>query len=158
MGAPVAPIPGPRTHAGRLLDPQPEAEGVATLALCNRMCDDLSNLNEQSKITGTDEVPVELLAQTWHDDMLWYGPGGIGSCYTIGRYIEQHSLPFRRGLADKTFNGHVARIAEGEFAAWFGWPNLTNRLGGGYLGLPEGTRVVDMRVVGAFNSFLGRPS
>merc|ERR1712118_157403 len=100
--------------------------------------------------TGTDEVPVELLAQTWHDDMLWYGPGGIGSCYTIERYIEQHSLPFRRGLADKTFNGHVARIAEGEFAAWFGWPNLTNRLGGGYLGMPEGTRVADMRVVDLF--------
>ena len=33
--------------------------------------------------------------------------------YTIGRYIEQHSLPFRRGLTEKRFNGHVARIAEG---------------------------------------------
>ena len=36
------------------------------------------------------------------------------------RYIEQHSLPFRRGLTDKRFNAHIARIAEGEFAAWFG--------------------------------------
>eukprot|EP01047_Picozoa_sp_COSAG01_P009699 COSAG01_NODE_401_length_17529_cov_47.865806_15_plen_162_part_00 len=152
-GAHIFPHPGPRTHAGLLFDPQPENEGIRTLALCNQMCDDLSNLNELSKVTGSDEVPVELMAQSWHDDMLWYGPGGTGSTYTIERYLEQHSLPFRRGLADKRFNGHVARIAEGEFCAWFGWPNLSNRLNGGYLGLPEGKQEGEMRVVGALRDY-----
>jgi hypothetical protein len=147
-GSSLAPHPGPRTHAGRLLEPQAAAETAATVELCNRMVADLNELNEISRETGVDEVPVALLAKTWHDDMLWYGPGGIGSTYTIARYIEQHSMPFRSGLADKCYNGHVARIAEGEYEAWFGWPNLTNRLSGGFLGLPEGNQEVEMRVVG----------
>lgn len=144
----ISPYPGPRTHAGLLLEAQPAEEGATTLALCNQMSADLSSLNEQSKLTGRDEVPVELMEKTWHDDMIWYGPGGVGSAYTIARYIDQHSMPFRRGLADKKFNKHYARIAEGEYAAWFGWPNLTNRLKGGYLGLPEGAKEAEMRVVG----------
>ena len=124
-GAQLAPHPGPRTHAGRLLEPAPAAETAATVELCNRMIDDLNELNEISRETGVDDVPVELLAKTWHDDMLWYGPGGIGSTYTIARYIEQHSMPFRTGLADKRYNGHIARIAEGDYEAWFGCESST---------------------------------
>ena len=44
------------------------------------------------------------------------------------RYQRQHQLPFRRNLYDKAFHGHVARIAEGAYEAWFGWPNLTNKV------------------------------
>ena len=45
------------------MQPQPQTEGAATLALCNRMADDLDELNEQSRRrrTGSDVVPVELL-------------------------------------------------------------------------------------------------
>ena len=48
---------------GRMMQPQPQTEGAATLALCNRMADDLDELNEQSRRrrTGSDVVPVELL-------------------------------------------------------------------------------------------------
>lgn len=45
-------------------------------------------------------------------------------------------MPFRQNLIDKTFSGHVARIAEGHYESWFGWPNLTNRASGGFMGLP----------------------
>ena len=78
--------------------------------------------------------------------MIWWGPHGIGATYTIPRYIEQHQRPFRTQLTNRIFNGHVCRIAEGNFGGFFGWPNLTLTSAGGYLGLPEGT-VGDMRVV-----------
>jgi hypothetical protein len=135
--------PGPRTHDGILLDPQDSSESRKTMDLVNRMIDDLTELN----ISGNDLCPPEVLQKTWHDDMIWYGPTGIGATYTIPRYQEQHQYPFRTQLKDKVFNGHVARFAEGNYAGFFGWPNLTNTPTGGFLGLPGNDVRADMRVV-----------
>lgn len=135
--------PGPRTHDGLLYDDAPEEEGDATLALVNEMIDDLSELNE----SGSMGCPPEVLERTWSEDMIWYGPAGIGATYTIPRYQEQHQLPFRNNLGDKKFHGHVCRFAEGDFACFFGWPNLTNTPLGGFMGLPASDRTVEMRVV-----------
>lgn len=134
--------PGPRTHDGVIVTPQPIEETEKTTALVNRMIDDHSKLNE----TG-GRCPPQLLQKSWHDDMIWHGPAGIGSTYTIERYQEQHQHPFRDQLKDKVFNGHVARIAEGHYAGFFGWSNLTNTPTGGFLGLPANETRADMRVV-----------
>ncbi len=135
--------PGPRTHDGLLYDDAPEEESDATLALVNEMIDDLSELNE----SGSMGCPPEVLERTWSEDMIWYGPAGIGATYTIPRYQEQHQLPFRNNLGDKKFHGHICRFAEGNFACFFGWPNLTNTPLGGFMGLPASDRTVEMRVV-----------
>lgn len=135
--------PGPRTHDGILLDAQLPEESELTRVLLNRMIADLSDLNK----SANDDCPPELLAKTWHDDMIWYGPTGIGATYTIPRYQEQHQYPFRQHLKDKVFNGHIARFAEGNYAGFFGWPNLTNTPTGGFLGLPGNDVRADMRVV-----------
>ncbi|MEM8664277.1 MAG: nuclear transport factor 2 family protein, partial [Pseudomonadota bacterium] len=86
---------------------------------------------------------------TWHEDMVWWGPAGIGSTYTIDRYIEQHQGPFRRHIKDRRYNGHVCRLAEGSFGGFFGWANLTVTNGGGFMGLPAGSPA-DMRVVDVY--------
>jgi len=135
--------PGPRTHDGLLFEPQDQRESQKTLELVNRMIGDLTDLNKNEN----DCPPPDLLTKTWHDDMIWYGPAGIGASYTIPRYQEQHQYPFRRGLKDKVFNGHICRFAEGNYAGFFGWPNLTNTATGGFLGLPASGTAADMRVV-----------
>jgi len=135
--------PGPRTHDGLLFADAPEAEGVATLALVNEMVNDLTELNE----SGAMGCPPEVLEKTWSKDMIWYGPAGIGASYTIPRYQEQHQLPFRNHLDDKKFYGHICRFAEGNFACFFGWPNLSNRPIGGFLGLPGSDVNAQMQVV-----------
>jgi predicted ester cyclase len=135
--------PGPRSHDGVLLDAQPAEESERTMELVNRMIADHSALN-----VGDDhDCPPELLAKTWHEDMIWYGPTGIGATYTIRRYQQQHQYPFRRHIKDKVFNGHIARFAEGNYAGFFGWANLTNTPTGGFLGLPGNEVKADMRVV-----------
>lgn len=78
--------------------------------------------------------------------MLWWGPEGIGATYTIPRYIEQLQRPFRSMLKDRAFNGHVVRLAKGNFGGFFAWPNLSLTPTGGFMGLPAGPRA-DMRVV-----------
>ena len=138
--------PGPRTHDGLQTGPCDPAEAQATMDLLNRMIGDLDALNRN----GEDRCPPEYLARTWHEDMAWYGPAGIGATMSIPRYQKQHQYPFREGLADKVYNGHVARIAEGNYAAFFGWPNLTNRPAGGFLGLPATQTSGDMRVVDVY--------
>jgi hypothetical protein len=140
------PYPGPRTHDGLLYADAPPAEGSATLDLVNRMVADLTELNR----SGSMDCPPEILEKTWHPDMLWYGPAGIGATYTIPRYQEQHQPPFRANLADKQGLGHVCRFAEGHYACFFGWPNLRNRPIGGFLGLPGGNVTADMQVVDVY--------
>ena len=135
--------PGPRTHDGLLIEPQDQQESQKTLKLVNQMISDLTDLNKNEN----DCPHPDLLKKTWHDDMIWYGPAGIGASYTIPRYQEQHQFPFRRGLKDKVFNGHICRFAEGNYAGFFGWPNLTNTPIGGFLGLPASNIAADMRVV-----------
>lgn len=131
--------PGPRTHDGLLYEPQDPAESARTLNLINRMIDDL---------VGSDlESPQDELAQTWHDDMIWFGPAGIGASYTRERYQEQHQGPFSDGLDDIRFNGHICRLAEGSYGGFFGWSNLSMKPCGGFLGLPAFNKDVNMRVV-----------
>ncbi len=138
--------PGPLTHDGLLFDAQDPSTGRETLALTERMIEDLSEANRIAAETGDDRMSPDVLRKTWHDDMIWNGSAGIGASYTVERYQHQHSYPFRFNLTDKVFNGHVARFAEGNYAAWFGWPNLSNRATGGFLGMTAG-QSAEMRVV-----------
>lgn len=139
--------PGPRSHTGLLFEDAPREQATDMLALVNRMVDDLTELNE----SGAMGCPPEVLEKTWDSDMIWYGPCGIGASYTIPRYQLQHQLPFRNNLTDKKFNGHVCRFAEGDYACFFGWPNLSNKPIGGFLGLPGGEIPADMQVVDVYS-------
>ena len=132
--------PGPRTHDGLLFAPQPEAEGKKTLTLFLRMIDRL--LAEDVHTTNTD------LALDWTDDMIWWGPGGIGAPYTQQRYLEQHCIPFEEGLKWGTFFGHRTELAEGHYGGFFGWPTFDVTSLGGYIGLaPRSDKPASMRVV-----------
>lgn len=142
--------PGPRTHDGLLFNEQEPSQAKKTLVLINRMIADLSAANQQALETGDNAVPPSVLAKTWHDDMIWYGPEGIGATYTIERYQHQHQYPFRFNLSGKTFNGHIARFAEGNYGCFFGWPNLTNTSTGGFLGMTASATPADMRVVDVY--------
>ena len=133
--------PGPMTHDGLLYDDADPTEGERTLDVINGM---VGHINNWKKYATRQEE----LAESWHDEMVWWGPAGIGATYTIDRYVEQHQGPFREFIVDRTFNGHVARIAEGNFGGFFGWANLNVTNAGGYLGMTAGSpsemRIVDV--------------
>ena len=131
--------PGPQTHDGMLLDSQAADAGVATLEAINAMIGDL----------GTWQLGLPLeeeLARTWHDDMIWWGPAGIGATYTIERYAKQHSGPFRSAFYDRSFTGHRAKLAEGHFGGFFGWPNFTAKHKG-FMGVPASDIDAEFRVI-----------
>lgn len=135
--------PGPRTHDGLLLTPQDPNETQKTIELVNRMIGDLNALNK----SGNDKPTPAYIAQCWDEDMVWFGPTGIGATFTIEGFQKQHQFPFRENLGDKKFNGHIARCAEGNYLGFFGWANLTNKNRGGFLGLPKSDVDAEMRIV-----------
>ena len=134
--------PGPLTHDGLLFAPQPPEEGQKTLAAIDYMVGDIKTWRG-----GREEPLVEELRRSWNEDMVWWGPAGIGATYTIERYAEQHSGPFRAGFKDRIFNGHICRIAEGHYGGFFGRPNLTLTPTGGFMGMPASEVPGDMRVI-----------
>ena len=137
--------PGPRTHDGLQYDGA--ADGSETLELINRMIGDIAaNSNAKDVVAPRDATPQEELSRCWHDQMIWWGPDGIGATYTIDRYVEQDQRPFRTQLENRQFHGHVAKLAEGNYGGFFGWSNLSVTPTGGYMGLPAGPRA-EMRVV-----------
>ena len=132
--------PGPMTHDGLLFEAQPPEEGRATIAAIEAMISDLGTW--RSGLSLTDE-----LARTWHDDMLWWGPEGIGSTYTIERYAKQHSGPFRGAFSDRSKTQHIARVSEGHFGGFFGWPNFSATLTGPFMGMAPTGKRGDFRVI-----------
>ena len=132
--------PGPITHDGLLISAQPPEEGAATLALINSMIIDLGQWN-----SGLDLH--EELARTWRDDMIWWGPTGIGATYTIDRYAQQHSGVFRSAFTDRSRTKHLCRLAEGNYGGFFGWANFTARPTGGFMGMPATGAPGEFRII-----------
>ena len=135
--------PGPAPHDALLFEDADPAEGQKTLNVMHSMINDLGQWDSG--------LPLEEeLAQSWHDDMIWWGPAGIGATYTIARYAKQHSGPFRAAFSDRTGTGHVARFAEGNYSGFFGWPNFSAKPTGGYLGLPPSDKSCEFRVIDVY--------
>lgn len=132
--------PGPMAHDGLLYDCVKPQEGQKTLDAINAMISDLGQW--QSGLPLEDE-----LARTWHQDMLWWGPHGIGSSYTIERYARQHSGPFRAAFSERSQTRHICRVAEGHFGGFVGWPNFTARLTGSFMGHAPTGDIGDFRVI-----------
>ena len=132
--------PGPMTHDGLVFGERPAEEGKTTLALIERM---IARLVATGVRTTREDLELD-----WREDMLWWGPGGIGASYSFDGYLEGHTRPFEAGLEFISHNGHVMRGGEGMFGGFFGWPSLTMRPTGGYLGLTSASeRTADMRIV-----------
>jgi len=138
--------PGPMTHDGLLYDAQDAEAGAHTLRVINNMIGQLGQW--QSKLSLEDE-----LRQSWAEDMIWWGPAGIGASYTIERYAQQHSAPFRAGLSDRSKTKHIARLAEGNYGGFFGWPNFTARSVGGFMGMPASDTAGEFRVIDVYRRY-----
>ena len=88
------------------------------------------------------------LQKDWHEDMIWWGPGGIGASYTYEGYLKGHTGPFEDNLDFIDFSGHILENSEGNYGGWFGWPNLKMKPKGNYMGFKQDTDLVgEMRVV-----------
>ena len=133
-------FPGPATHDGVM--PQ-VGDGEVSLDVVEGMLGDLHVFDpdsfESKSQTGDDGY--------WHDDMLWYGPCGIGSNYRWDGFVKDHRESFLIAFPDRKGGNHYCRIGEGNYAAVSGWPSMTMTHQGDYLGIKATHKAMTLRVM-----------
>lgn len=133
-------FPGPASHDGVL----PTGDnGAHSLNIVQGMLGDLHHYDPKTaasyKQTGDDGY--------WHDDMMWYGPGGIGSNYRWSGFVDHHRAAFLTAFPDRKGGNHYCRIGDGDYAAVSGWPSMTMTHLGDYLGVPATGKALTLRVM-----------
>ncbi|MEM8771191.1 MAG: ester cyclase [Pseudomonadota bacterium] len=142
LGAEVL-APAPATQNGIKLDPANEIETSQTLSLLEAMIDGLMSYDQRSIASMRQE-------EFWSPDMLWYGPAGIGTAKGLGGFQRYHQIPFLSFVPDRVGGDHVARFADGAYAASGGWPSIRATTSGAPwisselpAGVPVSMRVMD---------------
>ena len=133
-------FPGPATHDG--VCPK-SGSGAESLALVEAMLSDLHVFDPE---TGASPGQVGGDGR-WHDEMLWYGPGGIGSTYRWEGFVADHRSAFLHAFPDRKGGNHYCRIGDGNYAAVSGWPSMTMTHRGDYLGVPATGKALTLRVM-----------
>ncbi len=134
--------PGPLTHDGLMLNKQEPDVGIKTKEIIENMINDVKTWKSTDR-----KSLIKELRKSWNEDMIWWGPSGIGSTYTVERYADQHAGPFRETFKDRKFNGHLCRVSEGMYGGFFGWPNLTLTPTKEYMGINITDKSCEMRVI-----------
>ncbi len=92
----------------------------------------------------------------WADDMIWYGPSGIGTFYGIDGF-DMYRRAFLNTFPDRDYGFGHAQISKDNIACIVGWKNVIGtHMGSGWLGLAPTGKVVDMRVADFWYMINGR--
>jgi predicted ester cyclase len=134
-------FPGPATHDGVL--PQGRERGDASLDVVEAMLADLTHYDPETFLSEGQTGQ----GGYWHEDMLWYGPGGIGANYRWSGFVKDHREPFLIAFPDRVGGNHYCRIGDGDYAAVGGWPSMTMTHKGDYLGVKATNKALTLRVM-----------
>ena len=96
------------------------------------------------------------MAQFWHPDMNWFGPAGIGASLGFPGYRRGHTGPFEDKLDTSEIIDWEVAVAEGNFSAVMWWPCLRMKNVGGYMGVPAGDALAEMRVIDLYRREAGK--
>tara|TARA_R110002110_G_scaffold413729_1_gene641593 strand:+ start:80931 stop:81938 length:1008 start_codon:yes stop_codon:yes gene_type:complete len=118
-----------------------QKHSASSLQLVMDMLDGLRRYDRQS-LTSMD------LEKYWHQDFMWYGPGGIGTTRGISGFRAHHQGPFLQAFPDRDVDHHACTVASGDYVATGGWPHMHGtHSGGGWLGLPPSGQHLELRVM-----------
>ena len=134
--------PPPLAQDGLQLHDCDQAEGEASLKLVEAMIFE--------GMWAFDGVNHETMRfhDFWVDDMMWYGPGGIGTTRGIDNFYRYHEGPFNEAWPDFKGGNHVARFGDGPYTCSTGWPSIRGtHTGGNFLGLAATDKPITMRVM-----------
>ena len=117
------PPPGPVLKNGLCHEEQDPAVSAYTLRLVEDM------LGGCNRLKGSDLASMGMGAY-WHEDMVWHGPWGVGSCRGFREFQDHAQGPSVRSFPNRRGGFHQARFADGLTAAFTGWPSLRGTFNG----------------------------
>lgn len=141
------PAPNPMTGDGIITYTTDTKETEKSYNLTNAMIDGLLEFDGKS---------IDSMAQErfWDvKNMMWYGPGGIGTTRGLKGFQDNHQIPFlkafpNRGVFKEDESTNFVNIAEGNYTCHFGYPIMNGKhTGDGWLGLKPTNKSFTMRVM-----------
>lgn len=139
----------PATGDGVLLSEQDQLETMQTRQVVSAMIEGMMRFNGHN----LDSMEMQ---HYWHPDMHWYGPTGIGSCYSLEEFQDFHQRPWLkafpdRGLKDSIGKGHWIGLsdgeilAEGKYASLGIWDTVFSSHKGKIFGIPASGKLMTIR-------------
>ncbi len=122
--------PPPAAGDGVLLDPTDDAESAYSLEHIRRFIFDGLNAYDASNLESMG------MADFFHRNVKWYGPGGIGACLSFDEFETRHQAPWLQAFPDRSVQNLDALFAEGAYSGAPGWNGVLATHKGEYLGHP----------------------
>jgi len=91
---------------------------------------------------GMNENRTGIMGRYWFEDMVWYGPAGIGTKYGIDGFDFDYRRDFIHSFPDKV-GRDVIRLAQGDWVAGTGYQTTT--FARDWLGIPATGQQIKMR-------------
>ena len=138
-GAEGGKVPGPVAKDGVLLTEQDPLESRKTLQLVEAMGRGLERYVRSRD--GGDMSRMEQ-GKYWHQDMKWFGPSGIGGCFTLEEFEDFHQRPWLHGFGDRGLSHdaggrHMGFVGEGKYACGGIWDTVFSRNHGDTPAFPQ---------------------
>ena len=138
IGLPVLPksrgaehvYPAATGYDGVLTEPQSSIETAQTLKLGNALLYGGLNGFDQNALASMG------MADYFHPNLKWYGPGGIGACLSFTEFEQLHQQPWLAAFPDRKVVGIESLFAEGRLLAASGIAGVEATHTGTYLGEP----------------------
>ena len=147
FGAEGGKVPGPLAQDGNLLTEADPLESRKSLQSVQAMGRGLRRY-----VRGRDGDDMRAMEQDkyWHRDMKWYGPSGIGACFSLEEFEDFHQRPWLHGFGDRNLSregsGRVmGRIGEGKYVSGGIWDTVFSRHHGDYAGIPATGKLLTLR-------------
>jgi predicted ester cyclase len=129
--------PPPVANDGVMLDEQDAAVSDNTLQHIRRFIFEGLNAYDQSELKSMG------MADFFHPDVKWYGPGGIGACLSLREFEENHQKHWLHAYPDRAVQNLDALIAEGAYSGGPGWAGVLATHTGEYLDVPATGKAVE---------------
>ena len=146
-GAEGGKVPGPVAKDGILLTEQEALAGRKSLQLVEAMGRGLERYDRARD--GGDMSRMEQ-GKYWHQDMKWYGPSGIGLCFSLEEFEDFHQRHWLHGFGDRGMSQEgggriMGFIGEGDYCCGGIWDTVFSRHHGDYAGIPATDTLMTIR-------------
>jgi predicted ester cyclase len=132
--------PPPPAGLGTLRTETPPAESQFSLHLVSAMLRDLSSMDPTTLDSSQQ-------SKFWHPEMMWFGPGGIGTSRRLKGFQDVFQRPFLEAFPDRLTERPRCRIGDGFFCAAAGWPSGSATHRGSWLGIAPTGQPVTLRAM-----------
>ena len=146
-GAEGGKVPCPLAKDGILLTEYDPLESRKSLQLVQAMGRGLRRY-----VRSRDGGDMRAMEQNkyWHPDMKWYGPSGIGACFSLEEFEDFHQRPWLHGFGDRNMSRsgsgrRMGRIGEGNYVAGGIWDTAFSYHNGDYMGIPATGKLLTLR-------------